>query len=152
VLKRWMSHVDNLTDDGKRSGRGLIDCQVGNEKRSVDLINYQEVRGDIPIFQVGKGEEMSSSESSCQQGVLTDGKESEERPHPYEDSCGIAIHMNEDDEKLNTSITKEEYHKSVLVIGGIKIFLPRSQGEASIRVVDATTKGQQFETIMEEEE
>jgi hypothetical protein len=38
---------------------------VGNEKRSVDLINYQEGRGDIPIFQVGKGEEMSLAESSC---------------------------------------------------------------------------------------
>jgi hypothetical protein len=38
---------------------------VGNEKRSVDLINCQEGRGDIPIFQVGKGEEMSSTESSC---------------------------------------------------------------------------------------
>jgi hypothetical protein len=60
VLKRWMRHIDNLTDDRKRSGRGLIDCLVGNEKRSVDLINFQEVRGDIPIFQVGKGEEMSS--------------------------------------------------------------------------------------------
>ena len=60
--------------------------------------------------------------------------------------------MNEDDEKLNTSITKEEYHRSVLVIGGIEIFLPRSQGEASMCVVDAATKGQQFETVMEEEE
>jgi hypothetical protein len=54
--------------------------------------------------------------------ALTDGKEVEERSHPYEDSCGISSHMNEDDEKLNTSITEEEDHRSVLVIGGIKIF------------------------------
>jgi len=66
VLKRWMRHIDNLTDDGKGFGRGVIDCLVGNEKRSVDLINCQEVRGDIPIFQVGKGEEMSSGEGGFQ--------------------------------------------------------------------------------------
>jgi hypothetical protein len=108
VLKRWLRHVENLSDEGKRSGRGLIDFQVGNEKGSVDLINCQEGRGDIPIFQVGKGEEMSSVESSCQQGVLTDGKKVEERPHPYEDSCGTASHVNEDDEKLNTSTTEEK--------------------------------------------
>jgi hypothetical protein len=77
VLKRGLRHVDNLTDDKKRSGRGLVDCQLGNEKRLVDLINCQEGRGDIPIFQVGKREEMISGESSCQQGVLTYGKEAE---------------------------------------------------------------------------
>jgi hypothetical protein len=60
--------------------------------------------------------------------------------------------VNEDDEKLNTSITKEEDHRSILVIGGIKIFLQRSQGEAIISVADAPTKEQQVETIMEEEE
>ena len=152
MLKRWLGHVHNLNDDEKRYDMGLIDFQVGNEKRSVDLINCQEVRGDIPIFQVAKGEEMSSGESSCQQGVLTDGKESKERTHPSEDSYGIAIHMNEDDEKLNTSITKEEDHRSVLVIGGIEIFLPRSKGEASICVADATIGGQQVEIIMEEKE
>jgi hypothetical protein len=81
---------------------------VGNEKRSIDLINFQEGRGETPIFQVGKGEEMSSTESSCQQGVLTDGKEAEERPHPYEDSCGVTNHVNEDDEKLNTSCHRGE--------------------------------------------
>ena len=96
---------------------------MGNDKGSVDLINYQEARGEIPIFQVGKREEMSSTKISCQQGALTDGKEVEERSHPYKDSCGISIHVNEDDKKLNTSITEEEDHRSVLVIGGIEIFL-----------------------------
>jgi hypothetical protein len=126
VLKRWLRHVENLSDQGKRSGRGLVDFQVGNEKGSVDLINFQEGRGDIPIFQVGKGEEMSSAESSCQQGMSTNGKEAKERPHPYEDSCGTASHVNEDDEKLKTSFTEEEDQRSILIIGGIEIFLPSS--------------------------
>jgi hypothetical protein len=59
-LKRWLRHAENLSHKGKRSGKSLIDCQVGNEKGSVDLINCQVGRGDIPYFQVGKGEEMSS--------------------------------------------------------------------------------------------
>jgi hypothetical protein len=29
VLKRWLRHVENLSDEGKRSGRGLIDCPGG---------------------------------------------------------------------------------------------------------------------------
>jgi hypothetical protein len=44
-----------------------------------------------------------------------------------EDSCGFVDHMNEDDEKLETSTIKEEYKKSILIIGGIKEFLPNSQ-------------------------
>jgi hypothetical protein len=67
---------------------------------------------------VGKEEEMSSAESSYYQGMVTDGKEEEERPHPYEDSCGVAYHVNEDDEKLNTSIAKEEDQRSILTIRG----------------------------------
>jgi hypothetical protein len=66
MLKRWLRHVDNLSDDRKGYHRGLVDCQVGNDKRSGYLLNYQKVRGEIPIFLVEKGEEMSSTESSCQ--------------------------------------------------------------------------------------
>jgi len=40
--------------------------------------------------------------------VVIDGKEEEEMPHPYEDSCGATDHVNEDDEKLDTSIIEEE--------------------------------------------
>jgi hypothetical protein len=68
-------HAENLSDEGKRSGRGPIGCQVQNEKGSVDLVNCQVGRGDIPNFQVGNGGEMSSVESSCQQRVLIDGEE-----------------------------------------------------------------------------
>jgi hypothetical protein len=59
VLKRCLIHAENLSDEGNRYGKDLIDFQVGNEKGSIDLINYQEGRGYIPIFQVVKGEEMS---------------------------------------------------------------------------------------------
>jgi hypothetical protein len=64
VLKRWLRYAENLSDEGKRSGRGLVGCQVGNEKGLVDFVNCQVGRGDIPNFQVGKGGEMSSTESS----------------------------------------------------------------------------------------
>jgi hypothetical protein len=119
VLKRWLRYVENINGEGKRFGRGLVDFQVDDVKGSVDLMNCQEAIGDILIFQVGKGEEMSSTKVSCQQGVLTDGEEAEERPHPYEDTCETTNHVNEDDEKLKTSVTKEKEHRSVLVIGGI---------------------------------
>jgi hypothetical protein len=65
----------NLSDDEeKRSGKGLrncqvsseelSDCQVGNEMGSLeDLIDCQEGRAEIPIFQVGKGDDMRLSDS-----------------------------------------------------------------------------------------
>jgi hypothetical protein len=141
VLKRWLRYAENLSDEGKRSGRGLIGFQVGNEKGSVDLVNCQVGRGDIPNFQVGKGGEMSSAESSHQR-VLTDEEEAEERPHSDEDSCGTVNHVNEDDEKLKTSTIEEKDQRTILIIGGVEIFLPRGRGEASTDVADAT-EGQQ---------
>jgi hypothetical protein len=151
VVKRWLRYVEKLNGEGKRSGRGLVGFQKGNAKGSVDLVNCQEGRGDILNCQVGKGEEMSLAESTRQQGVLTKGEEKEERPHPYEDSYGTAIRVNEDDDKLETSITEEKDQRSILVIGEVEIFLPNNQGEVSIDVVDAT-EGQQDEIVMEEEE
>jgi hypothetical protein len=114
---------------------------MGNEMGSSrDLIDFQEGRTGIPNFQVGNGNERffegirSSEESSDQQGVLNNEMEAKERPHLYEDSCGVAGHVNEDDEKLNTSITEEEDQRSVLIIGGIHIFLPISPTKANARV------------------
>jgi hypothetical protein len=51
----------------------------------------------------------------------------------------ISNHVNEDDEKLNTSIMKEEDQRSVLIIRGIQIFLLDSPVEARACVADATT-------------
>jgi hypothetical protein len=59
--------------------------------------------------------------------------------------------VNEDDDKLESFITKEKDQRCILVIGGVNIFFPSRREEASIDVVDAT-KGEQAETIMEEEE
>jgi hypothetical protein len=56
--------------------------------------------------------------------VFPYGKKAEEMPHPYEDSCEIASHVNEDDEKLKDSITMEKDQRSFLIVGEIEIFLP----------------------------
>jgi hypothetical protein len=76
---------------------------------------------------VGRGKEMRLTESlrnsevgSVQQGVLIS-----------EDSYGFAYHMNEYDEKLNTFTIQEEDQRSILIIGGIKTFLPNNQVDAS---------------------
>jgi hypothetical protein len=64
-------------------------------------------RGDIPNFQVGKGENMSSIESLHQQGELTDEEEAEEISCLDEYLHGIVSHVNEYYEKLKTFIKKE---------------------------------------------
>jgi hypothetical protein len=46
--------------------------------------------------------------------------------------------VNEDDEKLQNSIKEEDNWKTVLIIGGVEIFLPSSRGEASTDVVEVT--------------
>jgi hypothetical protein len=100
----------------------------------VDLIFCQVDRREVPNYQVGRGKEMrlsesltDSIESSYQQGVLMD-----------KDSCGFADHVNEYYEKLNTLTIQEEDQRSILIIGGIRIFLPDSPIEARACVVDAT--------------
>jgi hypothetical protein len=55
-------------------------------------------------------------------------------------SCGFVDHVNEDDEKLNTSFTREEDQRSILIIGGIWIFLPDSPIEPRACVVDTTSE------------
>jgi hypothetical protein len=71
---------------------------------SVDLIDYQVGSRKFPNCEVGREKEMILSKSigrsevsSSQQGSLIGG-----------DSCGLADHVNADDENLNTSITNEE--------------------------------------------
>jgi hypothetical protein len=136
VLKRWLRHAENLSHKGKRSGKGLIDFQVGNEKGSMDLVNCQVGRRDIPDFQVGKDEEMRSDESSHQR-MLIDEEEAEGIPHSEGYLHGVASRVNEDDEKLQTSTIEEKDQGSILIIGGVEIFLPSGRGEASIDVVNA---------------
>jgi hypothetical protein len=83
--------------------------------------------------------------------VLTYGEEKEERPHPYEYSFGTASRMSEDDDKLEAFITEEKYQRSILVIGGVKIFLPNNRGEVSMDVADVI-EGQQANIILEKNE
>jgi hypothetical protein len=60
--------------------------------------------------------------------------------------------VNEDDEKLNTSIIEEEDQRSILIIGEFKYYSYQGQGEANICVEDAAAKGHPAETVMEEKE
>jgi hypothetical protein len=67
-------------------------------------------------------------------------------------SCGFSYHMNEYDEKLNTFTIQEEDQKSILIIGGIHIFLPNNTIEASAHDKSATGEEiQPTETIRGEE-
>jgi hypothetical protein len=59
--------------------------------------------------------------------------------------------VNEDDEKLKNFTVEEKDQGSILVIGGIEVFLQHSQIEVIECVADATD-GQQAETTMEKEE
>jgi hypothetical protein len=68
------------------------------------------------------------------------------------DSCGFADHVNEDDDKLKTFTIQEEDQRSILIIGGIKIFLPNSQVEANAHDESAAEEERQpAETVKEEE-
>jgi hypothetical protein len=68
-----------------------------------------------------------------------------------EDSCGFPNHVNEDDDKLKTFTIREADLRSLIMIGGIEIFLPLAQEEAEIWVADtAKTEGQLAEIVAEE--
>jgi hypothetical protein len=95
--------------NGKRSDGGLVYCQessvessycqVGNEMGSGDLIDCQVGREEIPYCQVGKGEKMRPCESLMNSEVSSDQREE----------------MTEKDQR------------NLLIIGGIRVFLPHSQ-------------------------
>jgi hypothetical protein len=88
-----------------------------------DLIDYQEGRSEIPDCQVGKGEERRLSESL----------------------------MNSAESSYQQGELMEEDQKCILIIGGIKIFLPSSQAEASVCVADAQRETQPIMTVIKEE-
>jgi hypothetical protein len=103
---------------------------------------------EIQIFHNDKGESMrlyeslmNSEVSSYQQGILVS-----------KDSCGFTDHMNEYDDKLKTCTIQEEDQRNLLIIGGIRIFLPHSLDEAKVCVVDAAVEGQPTLTVKREVE
>jgi hypothetical protein len=120
--------------NGKRSAEGLAycqgssaessDCQVGNEMGSLDLIDCQVGSRKFPNCQVGRGKEMRLSKSL----------------------------MNSEESSDQQGVLTGENQKSILMIGGIRVFLPSSPVEARACVADATTEERQpTETVMEEE-
>jgi hypothetical protein len=133
----------------QRSSDEISNYQMGNETGSIDLIDYQVGNRKFPSCQVGREKEVRLSESlrsskvsSCQRGVLIDG-----------DSCGLEDHVNEDGDKLKTFTIHEEDQRSILIIGGIKIFLLNSQVEASAHDESATKEeGHLAVTVIEEED
>jgi len=86
---------------------------------------------------------MSSVEGSLEKVEVGD------KPHSGESLHGTMSCVNEDDEKLQTSITKKEDQRNVMIIGGVEIFLPSGRGEANTKFVEVT-EGQLAETVMEE--
>jgi hypothetical protein len=137
--------------DYHKDSQGISHCQLGNEMRSLrDLENCQEGSESIPYCQMGRDEQMRLSESLINLEVdlnkhvqLTED----------EDSCGFPSHVNEDDDKLKNFTIREADLRSLIMIGGIKIFLPLSQGEEEIWVAYATTTEakQPVATVKEEE-
>jgi hypothetical protein len=125
---------------------------VGNGLRSLrDLIDCQEGSREFPIFQVGKGTEMGSVDSiDCQEGsrkipIFQVGRDKQMRLSEGLINSEVSL-----DQQMQ--LTEEEDQRNLLMIGGIQIFLPFSQGEAEICVADAATTeaGQLAETVREE--
>jgi hypothetical protein len=120
--------------NGKRSTEGLAycqgisaessDCQVGNEMGSRDLIDCQVGSKKFPNCQVGRGKEMRLSESL----------------------------MNSEESSDQQGVLTGENQKIILMIGGIRVFLPSNPIEAREGVADAvTTRGQPEKLVREEE-
>jgi hypothetical protein len=160
-----MRSLEDLIDCQEDS-RGNSYCQEGNGMRlAEDLIDCQVGNKELPYCQVGKGEKMSSGVSSCQQGVLMEmgsvgliDCQVGSRKFP---GCQVGKGekmrlceslMNSEESSGQQGVLIGEDQKSILIIGGIEIFLPSSPVEARACVAEATTEGgQPAETVMEEE-
>jgi hypothetical protein len=51
-------------------------------------------------------------------------QEAKEKPHSDEDSRRTMNYMNEDDQKLQTSVIEKEDWRVILIIRGVEIFMP----------------------------
>jgi hypothetical protein len=90
--------------------------------RSVDLVDFQEGRSEILDSQVGKGDEVRLPESLRSSEVSSNQQ----------------------------GVLTEEDQTSILIIGGIDIFLPNNQVEARAHV-ESATKRQPVVTVIKEE-
>jgi hypothetical protein len=115
-------------DEHSRLSESLMDSEVSSIQQGVlmkmgsfDSMDYQEGSRDIPYCQVGRDEQVSFDQ-------------------PEELTEQMSSEMSLDQ---HVQLTKEEDLRDLLMIGGIKVFLPFSQEEAEICVSDAaTTEGQ----------
>jgi hypothetical protein len=94
--------VEGLAYCQGSSGESL-DYQVGNEMGSLDLIDCQVGSRKFPNCHVGRGKEMRLSESL----------------------------MNLEESSNQQGVLTSEDQKSILMIGGIRVFLPHNPVEAS---------------------
>jgi hypothetical protein len=116
---------------------------------STDLIDYHVGSRKFPICQVGRGIEVRLFESLRDSGVSLGQK----GVMISEYSCGFADHVNENDDKLKNCTIQKEDRKSILMIGGIWVFLLDTPIEARACVVDEKKEGgQPIESVKEEKE
>jgi hypothetical protein len=107
-----------------RGSAESLDCQVGNEMGSDGLIDSQVGRRKFPNCQMGRGKEMRLSKSL----------------------------MNSEESSNQQGVLTGGNQKSILMIGGIQVFLPSNPVEVRACVADeATEERQPTETVMEEE-
>jgi hypothetical protein len=93
--------------------------------KSLDLIDYQVGKRKFPNCQVGRGKEMRPSESL----------------------------MNSEESSYQQGVLIDEVQKSILMIGGIWVFLPGSPVEEKACVANAAIKERHpTETVKEEKE
>jgi hypothetical protein len=88
---------------------------------SVDLIVCQGSSGSIPYFQVGRDEQVN----------LDQPEELTEHMRLSEGLINSEVSLDQ-----HVQLTKEEDQDNIMMIGGIRIFLPCAQEEAEICVVD----------------
>jgi hypothetical protein len=95
----------------------------------VDSMECQEGSRSIPYCQVGRDEQMSW-----------------EKPEELIEQVSLEMNLDQ-----HVQLTEEEDLRSLMMIGGIEIFLPLAQEEEEICVVGATTTEEQSaETVKEE--
>jgi hypothetical protein len=160
-LGNEMRSLRDLTDFQEGSERFPV-FQVGKETEmeSVDSMDYQESSGSTPYCQVGRDEKMSwnQPEELTEKMRLSVGLMNSEMSLDQhvqlteeEDSCGFPSHVNEDDDKLKTCTIREDNLRSLMMIGGIGIFLSFAREEAEICVADAATVEEQSAVTVKEE-
>ena len=146
LLRGWLRHAENL--DGPEEMVQICELKTGrildeeNEMGSVeDLKNCQEGREEIPNCQVGKELRSLRDLIDCHEdsqgishGQVGNGLRSlrDEHMRLSKGLINLEVSLNQPEEMI-----EEEDQMSLLMIGGIQVFLPHSLGEAEIFVAYA---------------